>query len=110
MRLFSVLCLVALAEFAQPRLAAQGTTAAILGTVTDSSGAAIVGANVQVSNTGTGQVQSTVTDAVVIERFVSANWQAVWTNTTTTCLPANPSTLPIQRSRAARGQDSLHSL
>lgn len=41
------------------RLKAQGTTATILGTVTDSTGASIAGATVQVKNVGTGQVQST---------------------------------------------------
>lgn len=45
------------------RVAAQVATASISGTVTDSSGAAIVGAKIQVTNTGTGAVQSTVTDA-----------------------------------------------
>jgi len=45
------------------RLAAQGTTATILGTVTDSTGATIPGAAVQVKNVGTGQVQTIQTDA-----------------------------------------------
>jgi hypothetical protein len=40
----------------------QGTTGTILGTVTDSSGAAVAEANVQVKNTGTGAVTSTVSD------------------------------------------------
>src|SRR5579864_4277475 len=46
------------------RLAAQGTTATILGTVTDSTGATIPGAAVQVKNVGTAQVQTIQTDAV----------------------------------------------
>ena len=41
----------------------QATTATILGTVIDSSGAAIPGATVQVRNTGTGQTQEVQTDA-----------------------------------------------
>jgi hypothetical protein len=41
----------------------QATTATVLGTVTDPSGAAIPGATVQVRNTGTSQTQETVTDA-----------------------------------------------
>src|SRR5579864_4262793 len=39
------------------------TTATLLGTVTDQSGAAIAGADVQVKNTGTGSTRSLVTDA-----------------------------------------------
>jgi len=45
------------------RLSGQGATATILGTVTDSSGAAIADAAVQVKNVGTGLVQSTTSDA-----------------------------------------------
>src|SRR5258706_16369616 len=44
------------------RLAAQGATATILGTVTDSSGSAIPEASVQVKNVGTGITQSTTAD------------------------------------------------
>ncbi len=44
------------------RLSAQGATAAILGTVTDSSGAAITEASVQVKNLGTGATQATITN------------------------------------------------
>ncbi len=44
------------------RLAAQGTTATILGIVTDSTGAAIPEAAVQVKNVGTGQTQSVQSD------------------------------------------------
>ncbi len=57
---------VALAFFSVAKinqLNAQVATATILGTVTDSSGAAIAGANVQVRNTGTGLTQTTVSDA-----------------------------------------------
>ena len=45
------------------RLAAQGTTATIRGTVTDSTGASIAGATVQVKNVGTGQTLTAQTDA-----------------------------------------------
>src|ERR1700681_2979878 len=45
------------------RSTAQGATATILGTVTDASGATVPGATVQVKNVGTGQVQSTQSDA-----------------------------------------------
>src|SRR5438094_8094561 len=41
---------------------AQGSTAAVVGTVNDTSGAAIPGASVDVKNTGTGAVRKTVTD------------------------------------------------
>ena len=44
-------------------LAAQGTTATILGTVTDATGASIPGAMVQVKNVGTGQTQTVQSDA-----------------------------------------------
>ena len=44
-------------------LAAQGGTATVLGTVTDTSGATVGGAVVQVKNLGTSQAQSIVTDA-----------------------------------------------
>lgn len=46
-----------------PRLKAQATTATILGTVTDSSGAAVADAAVQIKNTGTGITQNANTDA-----------------------------------------------
>jgi hypothetical protein len=45
------------------RLSAQGTTATILGTVTDATGAAVPDAAVQVKNVGTGQTQSIQSDA-----------------------------------------------
>ena len=45
------------------RLNAQGSTGAILGTVTDSSGAVIPKASVQVKNIATGQVQQTPADS-----------------------------------------------
>lgn len=44
------------------RLAAQGATATILGTVTDASGAAVPEAGVEARNTGTGVAQSVVAD------------------------------------------------
>ena len=46
-----------------PHIYGQATTATILGTVTDSSGAAIPAATVQVRNTGTSQTQEVQTDA-----------------------------------------------
>jgi hypothetical protein len=46
------------------RVQAQGTsTATVVGTVTDSSGAAVVGATVQAKNVGTGGIQTAMTDA-----------------------------------------------
>lgn len=45
------------------RLAAQQTTGTILGTATDASGASVPGANVQVKNVGTGQIQTVQSDA-----------------------------------------------
>ncbi len=45
------------------RLAGQGATASIQGTVTDQSGAAVPGAEVQVKNTGTGATQTVTSDA-----------------------------------------------
>jgi hypothetical protein len=45
------------------RLSAQGATATILGTVTDTSGAAIPDVTVQVKNLGTGVTQSIAADA-----------------------------------------------
>jgi len=54
--------LIVLLLNAQP-LWAQAETATISGTATDSSGAALVNASVQATNTGTGVSQSTVTDA-----------------------------------------------
>ncbi len=53
-------CLVSAAGW--NRLFAQGTTATILGTVTDMSGAAVPGATVAVKNTGTGLSQTIATD------------------------------------------------
>ena len=44
------------------RLGAQGTTATILGTVTDATGAAIPNAAIQVKNVGTGQTQTVQSD------------------------------------------------
>src|SRR5581483_5570797 len=49
--------------FASGRLQAQGTTATILGTVTDASGAAISDAAIQVKNLDTGLTQTTASDA-----------------------------------------------
>jgi Carboxypeptidase regulatory-like domain len=44
------------------RLAAQGTTATILGTVTDTSGAVVPGATIKSTNVGTGLAQTTTSD------------------------------------------------
>ncbi len=45
------------------RIEAQGTSATILGTVTDASGAAVADTSVTIKNTGTGDAQSRTTDA-----------------------------------------------
>ena len=55
--------LLALGFVMSSRLNAQGSTGAILGTVTDSSGAVIPKASVQVKNIATGQVQQTPADS-----------------------------------------------
>jgi hypothetical protein len=59
--LFAVILMGAL--FAAVPLAAQVSSATILGTVTDSSGAAIADASVQVKNVGTGIAQTTASNA-----------------------------------------------
>jgi len=59
---FAVLLFGMCGAGALSRLAAQGATATILGTVTDSSGSAIPEAAVQVKNLGTGIAQSTTSD------------------------------------------------
>ena len=61
--LFAAVALSVFAFTGVTRLAAQGTTATILGTVTDATGAVIAGANVEVKNTGTGQTQTVQSDA-----------------------------------------------
>ena len=59
-----VVMLLAFAFVLPSRLNAQGTTSAsVLGTVTDSSGAVIPKASVQVKNVATGRVQQAPTDA-----------------------------------------------
>src|SRR5713101_7598700 len=60
--LFSIF-LIACGEVGVTHLRAQGTTATILGTVTDMTGAAIPETAVQVRNVGTGITQSTASDA-----------------------------------------------
>ena len=60
---FSILLLLAATfSIGTVRLAAQGSTATILGNVADASGGAIAEAAVSVKNVGTGVTQSTVTD------------------------------------------------
>src|SRR5438309_561468 len=60
MRRYSICAVIAVLMAA--RLAAQGATGSILGTVTDSSGAAIAEAAIQVRNIGTGITQTASTD------------------------------------------------
>jgi hypothetical protein len=56
--------LLALGVVMSSRLNAQGTSASVLGTVMDSTGAVIPKASVQVKNTETGQVQQAPSDAL----------------------------------------------
>jgi hypothetical protein len=56
--MLSVFFLVSATEF----LAAQGTSASILGSVTDTSGGAVPDATVHVTNTGTNATQVTTSD------------------------------------------------
>ena len=58
-----LVCLVALFVGVSPALAQSASTGALAGTVTDPSGAVLVGANVAATNTGTGAARSTTTDA-----------------------------------------------
>src|ERR1700722_6038539 len=60
--LHASVAIVFMCAWAGEPAAAQGTTATILGTVTDSTGAAILGAAVQVKNVGTGQPQYVQSD------------------------------------------------
>lgn len=65
-RIASVLSLAALFGvygLTGPTLSAQSTTADILGTVTDSSGAVVPGATVTVRNLGTGQIRTMATES-----------------------------------------------
>jgi len=68
-RFFALCALLLLVTLAASRLEAQGSTAAIVGTVTDSSGAAVAGASVQAKNTGTGIAQSVASDSQGRFRF-----------------------------------------
>src|SRR5262249_48754798 len=58
-----VMGLLIAASLLPASLAAQAVTGTILGTVTDSSGAAVPGATVTLTHTGTGLVRTLVTDA-----------------------------------------------
>lgn len=58
-----VVCLLALFVSASPALAQSATTGALTGTVTDPSGAVIVGASVTATNVATGQSRGATTDA-----------------------------------------------
>ncbi len=63
MRILVAILIVCMCGIGVMPLAGQGTTATILGTVTDATGASIAGAMVQIKNTGTGQIQNIQTDA-----------------------------------------------
>ncbi len=63
LRSWFLLLLTVLCTTQVTRLAAQGTTATILGTVTDTTGASIPDATIQVKNVGTGQTTTSQTDA-----------------------------------------------
>ena len=54
--------MIAISGVGLAHLNAQGTTATISGRVTDASGAAVAGAEIQVKNTGTGATQTALTD------------------------------------------------
>lgn len=58
-----LVALIGLSGIGVIRLAAQAATATILGTITDTSGAVIAGAMIQVKNVGTGVTQATNSDA-----------------------------------------------
>src|SRR5687768_16915808 len=61
-RVLAVVLAFLLSSAGGARIAAQGTTATILGTITDSSGGVVPGATIEVRNAGTGAMQSTVTN------------------------------------------------
>ena len=61
-RVLFLLLLTVLCATQVTRLAAQGVTATILGTITDTTNSAIPGANVQVKNVGTGQTTTSQSD------------------------------------------------
>ena len=64
-----IFVLVLTAHFAQPTALAQTTAASVSGRVTDSSNAAVVGAEVEIRNTDTGSSQTTQTNGAGIYRF-----------------------------------------
>ncbi|HTR39922.1 MAG TPA: TonB-dependent receptor [Bryobacteraceae bacterium] len=66
-----VAAVLALVFILSSRLSAQGSTASILGTVTDTSGAVIPNATIEVKNLGTGQTQQAPTDTA--GRYTIAN-------------------------------------
>ena len=57
------LCMLAAVFMTTPRLVAQTFAAAITGTVTDQTGAAVSGAKVEIRNTGTNELRTLITDA-----------------------------------------------
>src|SRR5262245_51250033 len=70
---YTLAALAVLSWFATPRAQAQASTATIVGTVSDSSGALIVGSMVQAKNTGTGLVSTGTSDAQGRERIPNLN-------------------------------------
>jgi len=59
-----VLCLIVAASLWPRPVAAQAVTGTILGSVTDTTGAAVPGATVTLTNLGTGLTRTVVTDSV----------------------------------------------
>ncbi len=62
MKITIAILILAICGVCVSRLAAQGATATILGTITDATGAAVPEASVQVRNVGTGLTQSVTAD------------------------------------------------
>jgi Carboxypeptidase regulatory-like domain len=66
-----LLALVAAVLFSAPQASAQSAFGSVVGTVTDSSGAIVPGANVTITNLGTSEKKSMLTDAAGNYRFVT---------------------------------------